>query len=46
VPPAAVIGARSPAEITKDAGYLAAAVPDRLYKELARDGLIPALGPQ
>jgi D-threo-aldose 1-dehydrogenase len=43
---AAVIGARSPAEIAQDAGYLAAAVPGRLYDELARDGLIPALGPQ
>ena len=39
---AAVIGARSPAEIIQDAGYLGAAVPEQLYEELARDGLIPA----
>jgi D-threo-aldose 1-dehydrogenase len=38
---AAVVGARSPAEITADAGYLASDVPDALFDELAGDGLIP-----
>jgi D-threo-aldose 1-dehydrogenase len=38
---AAVVGARSPGEITDDAGYLAAAVPGRLFDELAAEGLTP-----
>jgi D-threo-aldose 1-dehydrogenase len=38
---AAVVGARSPAEIAADAGYLAREVPDALFDELADDGLIP-----
>jgi D-threo-aldose 1-dehydrogenase len=42
---AVVIGARSPAEITQDAGYLTAAVPAKLYDELARQDLIPAANP-
>lgn len=37
---AAVVGARSPAEITTDAGYLARDVPDALFDELAAEGLI------
>jgi D-threo-aldose 1-dehydrogenase len=37
---AAVVGARSPAEIATDAGYLARDVPDELFEELAADGLI------
>ncbi|HTZ29057.1 MAG TPA: aldo/keto reductase [Streptosporangiaceae bacterium] len=37
---AAVVGARSPAEIATDAGYLARGVPDELFEELAADGLI------
>ena len=37
---AAVVGARSPAEIATDAGYLACDVPDELFEELAADGLI------
>jgi D-threo-aldose 1-dehydrogenase len=39
---AAVIGARTPAEITQDAGYLTTAVPDELWAELTREGLIAA----
>jgi D-threo-aldose 1-dehydrogenase len=42
---AAVIGARSAAEITEDAGYLDVSVPDALFDDLAADGLIPA-GPR
>jgi D-threo-aldose 1-dehydrogenase len=38
---AAVVGARSPAEVATDAGYLACDVPDALFEELAADGLIP-----
>jgi D-threo-aldose 1-dehydrogenase len=38
---AAVVGARSPREISDDAGYLAAAVPGTLFDELAAEGLIP-----
>ncbi len=38
---AAVVGARSPAEIAADAGYLARDVPDALFDELAGEGLIP-----
>jgi D-threo-aldose 1-dehydrogenase len=38
---AAVVGARSPAEVATDAGYLACDVPDALFQELAADGLIP-----
>ena len=37
---AAVVGARSPAEIATDAGYLARDVPDALLRELAAEGLI------
>jgi D-threo-aldose 1-dehydrogenase len=37
---AALVGARSPAEIVTDAGYLACDVPDALLDELAGDGLI------
>jgi D-threo-aldose 1-dehydrogenase len=37
---AAVVGARSPAEIDADAGYLAREVPDALFDELAAEGLI------
>jgi D-threo-aldose 1-dehydrogenase len=37
---AVVVGARSPAEIATDAGYLARDVPDGLFGELAADGLI------
>jgi D-threo-aldose 1-dehydrogenase len=39
---AAVVGARTPAEIRQDVGYLAAAVPEQLWADLAREGLIPA----
>jgi D-threo-aldose 1-dehydrogenase len=39
---AAVIGARTPAEITRDAGYLTTGVPDELWAELTREGLIGA----
>lgn len=39
---AAVIGARSAAEITEDARYLDTRVPDALFDEMAADGLIPA----
>jgi D-threo-aldose 1-dehydrogenase len=44
---AAVVGARSPAEMTQDAGFLAAAVPGAVYAELAAEGLLPdgGLGP-
>jgi D-threo-aldose 1-dehydrogenase len=38
---AAVIGVRSPAEMTQDAGFLAACVPDGLWAELAAEGLLP-----
>jgi D-threo-aldose 1-dehydrogenase len=37
---AAVVGARSPAEIVTDVQYLACDVPDALFDELAADGLI------
>jgi D-threo-aldose 1-dehydrogenase len=37
---AAVVGARSPGEISSDAGYLATQVPEALFDELAADGLI------
>jgi D-threo-aldose 1-dehydrogenase len=37
---AAVVGARSPAEITADVGYLARDVPDALFDELAAEGVI------
>ena len=39
---AAVVGARSPAEVAEDTGYLAAEVPDELWARLAGEGLIPA----
>jgi D-threo-aldose 1-dehydrogenase len=39
---AAVVGARNPAEITEDAGYLAQPMPAALLSELADEGLIPA----
>ena len=38
---AAVIGARSPAEVRDDAGFLSAIVPESLFDDLARAGLIP-----
>jgi D-threo-aldose 1-dehydrogenase len=38
---AAVVGARSPAEVAEDAGYLAARVPDELWARLAAEGLLP-----
>ena len=38
---AAVVGARSPSEISADAGYLTAKVPGALFGELEREGLIP-----
>ena len=41
---AAVIGARSAAEITEDAGYLNARVPDALFDDLVAGGLIPVAG--
>ena len=40
---AAVVGARTAAEIIEDAGYLDCHVPDALFGELAADGLIPAI---
>jgi D-threo-aldose 1-dehydrogenase len=39
---AAVVGARSAGEITEDAGYLDAEVPEELFRELADHGLVPA----
>jgi len=39
---AVVVGARSAAEVTEDAGWLAAPVPDQLLDELTAEGLIPA----
>ena len=42
---AAVVGARSPAEITADAGYVTADVPDELFGALADESLIPAPSP-
>jgi D-threo-aldose 1-dehydrogenase len=39
---AAVVGARSPAEVAEDTGYLAAEVPDELWDRLAGEGLIPS----
>jgi hypothetical protein len=39
---AAIVGARSPAEIGEDVGYLGMAVPDVVFDELADSGLIPA----
>jgi D-threo-aldose 1-dehydrogenase len=39
---AAVVGARSPAEIRADAGYLRTPLPAGLLAELAAEGLIPA----
>jgi D-threo-aldose 1-dehydrogenase len=38
---AAVVGARSPAEVAEDTGYLAAEVPDELWARLAGQGLLP-----
>jgi hypothetical protein len=38
---AAVAGVRSPAEMTQDAGFLAARVPDGLWADLAAGGLLP-----
>jgi D-threo-aldose 1-dehydrogenase len=38
---AVVVGVRSPAEVTEDAGWLAAPVPEALFDELAAKGLIP-----
>jgi D-threo-aldose 1-dehydrogenase len=39
---AAVIGARSPAEVAEDVRYLGIDVPDSVFGELADEGLIPA----
>ena len=39
---AVVAGARSAGEITEDARWLTAGVPDRLFPDLADEGLIPA----
>jgi D-threo-aldose 1-dehydrogenase len=39
---AALVGARTPAEVRADAGYLTAGVPAALFAELASAGLIPA----
>jgi D-threo-aldose 1-dehydrogenase len=39
---AAIVGARSHAEIGEDVGYLGMAVPDVVFDELADSGLIPA----
>jgi D-threo-aldose 1-dehydrogenase len=39
---AAIVGARSPAEIGEDASYLGMQVPDSVFDELADSGLIPA----
>jgi D-threo-aldose 1-dehydrogenase len=41
---AVVAGARSAAEVTEDAAWLMAAVPDGLFSELAEQGLIPDAG--
>jgi len=41
---AAVVGARSPAEISEDVRYLGSGVPDSVFDELADSGLIPAAG--
>lgn len=38
---AAIVGARTADEITEDVGYLATPIPEQLWTELARDGLIP-----
>jgi aryl-alcohol dehydrogenase-like predicted oxidoreductase len=38
---AAVVGARSPAEVAEDTGYLAARVPDELWARLADEDLLP-----
>ena len=42
---AAVVGARSPAEMTQDAGFLAAAVPGAVFADLAAEGLLPTGAP-
>ena len=39
---AVVVGARTAAEVAEDVGYLAAAVPEELFGELAAEGLTPA----
>jgi D-threo-aldose 1-dehydrogenase len=41
---AAVVGARSPAEISQDAGYLRSDVPQPLYRDLAAEGLLDPPG--
>ena len=41
---AVIAGARSAAEVTEDAAWLTAAVPDELFPELAEQGLIPGAG--
>ena len=38
---AAVVGARSPAEVAEDTGYLAARVPGELWDRLGGEGLLP-----
>lgn len=41
---AAVVGARSPAEVAVDTGYMEADVPEELWERLAASDLIPARG--
>jgi D-threo-aldose 1-dehydrogenase len=41
---AAVVGARSPAEIAADVGYLACRVPDEVFGELEAEGLVRGPG--
>jgi D-threo-aldose 1-dehydrogenase len=41
---AAVVGMRSPAEVTQDAGFLATRVPDGVWADLAAEGLLPLDG--
>ena len=38
---AAVVGVRSPAEMTQDAGFLATRVPGGVWTDLAAEGLLP-----
>jgi D-threo-aldose 1-dehydrogenase len=41
---AAVVGVRSPAEMTQDAGFLCVEVPGQVWVDLAREGLLPEDG--
>lgn len=41
---AAVVGARSPAEMTQDAGFMTAPVPDQLWADLRHEELLPGDG--